>query len=133
LKSVALRYFNAAGCDPEGGIGERHDPETHLIPLVLREALRVTGGGPLLIKDHVAGAPLDRLRLWLLDVLGNAPRGFMIEATYLDHRQWEALLAELDCAGAILPLSQYRSGAWAWCFPNRLEICFRITQSNFHT
>lgn len=102
-------------------------------PQLLREAMRVTGGGPLLIKDHVAGAPLDRLRLWLLDVLGNAPRGFMIEATYLDHRQWEALLAELDCAGAILPLSRYRSGAWAWCFPNRLEVCFRITQSNFHT
>lgn len=45
LKSVALRYFNAAGSDPEGKIGERHDPETHLIPLVLREALRVKGGG----------------------------------------------------------------------------------------
>ena len=36
LRSVCLRYFNAAGADPEGGIGEEHDPETHLIPLVLR-------------------------------------------------------------------------------------------------
>lgn len=36
LKSVIFRYFNAAGCDPEGELGERHDPETHLIPLVLR-------------------------------------------------------------------------------------------------
>jgi len=45
LTSVALRYFNAAGSDPEGRIGERHDPETHLIPLVLMEALRVRGGG----------------------------------------------------------------------------------------
>ena len=45
LCTVALRYFNAAGCDPEGELGERHDPETHLIPLVLREALRVRGGG----------------------------------------------------------------------------------------
>jgi len=45
LQSVALRYFNAAGCDPEGDLGERHDPETHLIPLVLREARRVRGGG----------------------------------------------------------------------------------------
>jgi UDP-glucose-4-epimerase GalE len=35
LRHVALRYFNAAGADPEGEIGERHDPETHLIPLVL--------------------------------------------------------------------------------------------------
>ncbi len=39
LKSVVFRYFNAAGCDPEGRIGEDHDPETHLIPLVLRAAL----------------------------------------------------------------------------------------------
>lgn len=35
LKSVCLRYFNAAGADPEGQLGERHEPETHLIPLVL--------------------------------------------------------------------------------------------------
>jgi len=35
LKSVSLRYFNAAGADPEGEIGEAHDPEPHLIPRVL--------------------------------------------------------------------------------------------------
>jgi UDP-arabinose 4-epimerase len=38
LKSIALRYFNAAGADPEGEIGEEHEPETHLIPLVLEAA-----------------------------------------------------------------------------------------------
>ena len=38
LKSVALRYFNAAGADVDGELGERHDPETHLIPLVLQAA-----------------------------------------------------------------------------------------------
>jgi UDP-glucose 4-epimerase len=38
LKSIALRYFNAAGADPESEIGERHDPETHLVPLVLQAA-----------------------------------------------------------------------------------------------
>ncbi|WP_459618478.1 UDP-glucose 4-epimerase GalE [Bordetella sp. 2513F-2] len=38
LKSICLRYFNAAGADPEGMLGERHEPETHLIPLVLRAA-----------------------------------------------------------------------------------------------
>jgi UDP-glucose 4-epimerase len=49
LKSVCLRYFNAAGADPSGTIGERHEPETHLIPLVLqaasgrREAITVFG------------------------------------------------------------------------------------------
>src|ERR1051325_9123184 len=39
LRYAALRYFNAAGADPDGEIGENHDPETHLIPLVLRAAL----------------------------------------------------------------------------------------------
>ncbi len=36
---VALRYFNAAGADPKGRLGEAHDPETHLIPLLLQTAL----------------------------------------------------------------------------------------------
>jgi UDP-arabinose 4-epimerase len=45
LRYAALRYFNAAGADADGGIGERHDPETHLIPLALRAA---AGTGPAL-------------------------------------------------------------------------------------
>jgi UDP-glucose 4-epimerase len=39
LKYAALRYFNAAGADPDGTIGEDHTPETHLIPLILQTAL----------------------------------------------------------------------------------------------
>jgi UDP-glucose-4-epimerase GalE len=39
LKSASLRYFNAAGADPEGELGEDHNPETHLIPLVIHAAL----------------------------------------------------------------------------------------------
>lgn len=39
IRSACLRYFNAAGADPQGRLGEDHDPETHLIPLVLRAAL----------------------------------------------------------------------------------------------
>ena len=38
LRSTCLRYFNAAGADPEGELGERHVPETHLIPLILQAA-----------------------------------------------------------------------------------------------
>jgi UDP-glucose-4-epimerase GalE len=38
LRSISLRYFNAAGADPDREIGEAHDPETHLIPLVLAAA-----------------------------------------------------------------------------------------------
>jgi len=49
LNSVSLRYFNACGADPEGDLGELHDPETHLIPLVLqaasgrRESIKIFG------------------------------------------------------------------------------------------
>ena len=43
LTGVALRYFNASGADPEGMIGEAHDPESHLIPLAIEAAL---GFGP---------------------------------------------------------------------------------------
>ena len=39
FRSVSLRYFNAAGADPDGELGESHDPETHLIPLVIDAAL----------------------------------------------------------------------------------------------
>ena len=38
LKSISLRYFNACGAHVDGTIGERHDPETHLIPLILQAA-----------------------------------------------------------------------------------------------
>ncbi|MBF0438218.1 MAG: UDP-glucose 4-epimerase GalE [Magnetococcales bacterium] len=38
LKSITLRYFNAAGADPDGELAERHIPETHLIPIILRVA-----------------------------------------------------------------------------------------------
>lgn len=38
LKSTCLRYFNAAGADPDGELGERHNPETHLVPLILQAA-----------------------------------------------------------------------------------------------
>lgn len=47
MKAVALRYFNAAGADPSGLIGEAHDPETHLIPLALNAGLGL--GSPLTV------------------------------------------------------------------------------------
>ncbi len=40
LRFASLRYFNAAGASPDGDIGERHEPETHVIPLAARGALR---------------------------------------------------------------------------------------------
>jgi UDP-arabinose 4-epimerase len=46
IRSISLRYFNAAGADPDGAVGEDHDPETHLIPLVLHAALG--------LRSHIA-------------------------------------------------------------------------------
>jgi UDP-glucose 4-epimerase len=80
LKSVCLRYFNAAGADPEGRIGENHDPETHLIPLVLqaasghREHISILGtdyGTPdgTCIRDYIHVADLCQAHLLALQRL----------------------------------------------------------------
>ena len=47
LRSISFRYFNAAGAAPEAGIGENHEPETHLIPNVLRSCLSDSSGSQL--------------------------------------------------------------------------------------
>ena len=39
IRPIILRYFNAAGADPEGRIGERHDPETHALPIAIEAAM----------------------------------------------------------------------------------------------
>lgn len=71
MRYVALRYFNAAGADADGEIGESHDPETHLIPLIIDAAM---GRGPAVsifgtnyptadgtaIRDYVHVADLAR-------------------------------------------------------------------------
>ncbi len=52
LRSVALRYFNAAGASPAGGIGESHDPETHLIPNTIRAVLGHAPALSILGRDY---------------------------------------------------------------------------------
>ena len=52
LRSIGLRYFNAAGSDPDGEIGENHDPETHLIPLVLQAAIGTRPDVTIFGTDH---------------------------------------------------------------------------------
>jgi len=85
LRSVALRYFNAAGADPEGELGERHEPETHLVPLVLRAA---SGRSPAVsvfgrdydtpdgtcIRDYIHVADLCEAHLLALDFLAARDR-----------------------------------------------------------
>ncbi|NEX94211.1 UDP-glucose 4-epimerase GalE [Caulobacter sp. 17J65-9] len=52
FRSVALRYFNAAGADPDGRIGERHEPETHAIPLMVQTVLGRRKGFKLFGTDY---------------------------------------------------------------------------------
>lgn len=102
-----------------------HVPREARVPL-LREALRVTRGGPLIIKDHVADSGLDHLRLAWLDFLGNVPFGGMVSAEYLGGADWRALFEELGCDAERAPPSAYRGALTRWLFPNRLEQCFRL-------
>jgi len=52
IKSIALRYFNAAGAAPDGKNGEHHNPETHLIPLACQAALGVRDGFAIYGTDY---------------------------------------------------------------------------------
>lgn len=52
IRSVCFRYFNAAGADPSGEIGEAHDPETHLVPNVLLAALGARDGLDIFGEDY---------------------------------------------------------------------------------
>ena len=52
LRSIALRYFNAAGADAAGELGERHDPETHLLPLAIDAALGHAGPLKVMGTDY---------------------------------------------------------------------------------
>jgi UDP-glucose-4-epimerase GalE len=54
VRSMSLRYFNASGADPEAGLGEEHDPETHLIPLLFRAILT---GQPITIFGEDYATP----------------------------------------------------------------------------
>jgi UDP-glucose 4-epimerase len=81
LHSGVLRYFNAAGADPAGRLGEDHDPETHLIPLAIdavlgrRPPLRVFGtdyptADGTCVRDYVHVSDLAEAHLLVLDHLG---------------------------------------------------------------
>jgi UDP-glucose-4-epimerase GalE len=82
LRWMALRYFNAAGADPEGEIGEDHDPESHLIPLVIgaaqgrRPAVKIFGTDyptpdGTAIRDYIHVTDLGDAHLRALDRLGS--------------------------------------------------------------
>lgn len=86
LKFIALRYFNAAGADPSGKIGEDHQPETHLIPNILKVALGQkkyleiygdnypTKNGTC-IRDYIHVNDLAQAHILALKFLVNPPTG----------------------------------------------------------
>ena len=80
IRSVKLRYFNAAGADPDGLVGERHEPETHLIPLciegILNDTFTLTVNGDdfdtrdgTCIRDYIHVMDLADAHLKALDYL----------------------------------------------------------------
>lgn len=112
IQSVALRYFNAAGADPEGELGERHDPETHLIPIVLqaasgrREAVTVFGRDydtedGTCIRDYIHIEDLCQAHSLALDYLQANPE-VRATAFNLGNGQGFSVLEVLDTAKAIV-------------------------------
>ena len=82
LRFVALRYFNACGAHPDGTIGEAHNPETHLIPLILqvpngqREAISIFGNyyptpDGTCIRDYIHVCDLAQAHILALEYLMN--------------------------------------------------------------
>ena len=114
LRSMVLRYFNAAGADPDGLLGEDHDPEIHLIP---RAIFAARGGEPLQIfgedyptpdgtclRDYIHVADLASAHLLALGALeGGAPSNAFNVGTGTPHSVREVLDAVGRVAGRPVP------------------------------
>jgi UDP-glucose 4-epimerase len=116
LRSIALRYFNACGADPETGLGEEHEPETHLIPLLLR-AVRL--GDPITLygndyptpdgtclRDYIHVTDLAEAHVLALEALlaGGASAAYNV-GTGAGHSVLEVLRAVEDVTGQKVPFS----------------------------
>lgn len=116
LRSCALRYFNAAGADPQGEIGEDHSPETHLIPLAVEAALGrrpcveiygtdyPTADGTA-IRDYIHVSDLAEVHERALDaLLAGARSSFLNVGTGHGHSVREVLDAVRQVAGRDVPV-----------------------------
>jgi UDP-glucose-4-epimerase GalE len=114
ITSVALRYFNASGADPEGRLGERHVPETHLIPLLLRAVIT---GKPVTIfgddyptpdgtcvRDYIHVNDLAQAHILALEHLmgGGASDRFNV-GTGTGHTVFETIRAVEEVTGKKVP------------------------------
>ncbi len=115
LKFTSLRYFNAAGADPDGETGENHDPETHLIPLVLdvaagkSEAIKVFGTDydtmdGSCIRDYIHVSDLAGAHVLALEMMLNgSPSGFYNLGTGLGHSVLEVIEEASKITGINIP------------------------------
>ncbi len=114
LRSISLRYFNACGSDPESESGEEHDPETHLIPLLLRA---VVTGEPITIygddyetpdgtciRDYIHVTDLADAHLLAVEKLlaGGKSEAFNV-GTGAGHSVLEVLRAVEEVTGRTVP------------------------------
>jgi UDP-glucose-4-epimerase GalE len=114
LRHISLRYFNACGADPKAGLGEEHDPETHLIPLLLRA---VTTSEPITlfgddydtpdgtcIRDYVHVNDLAEAHVLALEsLLADGPSGALNVGTGAGHSVLEVLRAVEQVTGKKVP------------------------------
>ncbi len=116
LRSIRLRYFNACGAEPEAGLGERHDPETHLIPLILRA---IQTGKPVTlfgddyptpdgtcIRDYIHVSDLAEAHILAVEhLLGNGKSDVFNVGTGSGHSVKEVVAAAERVTGKKVPLT----------------------------
>jgi UDP-glucose 4-epimerase len=131
LRSVALRYFNASGADPQGRLGEEHDPETHLIPLLLRavitgQAMTIFGDDydtpdGTCIRDYIHVNDLAQAHILAVEHLmaGGASEQFNV-GTGTGHSVMEVIRSVEEVSGKRVP---YVMGARREGDPPRLVAC----------
>jgi UDP-glucose-4-epimerase GalE len=118
LRWAALRYFNASGADPEGDLGECHDPETHLIPAALEAAAGLRRGFELFgtdyptrdgtcVRDYVHVSDLADAHVRAIEaLLGGATLGARNLGTGRGHSNREVLAAVERTVGDPVPLRE---------------------------
>jgi UDP-arabinose 4-epimerase len=116
MRHVILRYFNAAGADPDGEIGEEHTPETHLIPLVIGAALKIspaieifgndyaTADGTA-VRDYVHVCDLATAHVKALDhLIGGGSSATVNLGTGRGHSIRDVISAVEAVSGSIVPV-----------------------------
>jgi len=115
LQWIALRYFNAAGAALDGSLGEDHDPETHLIPLVLktamgqRKAISVFGTDyptpdGTCIRDYIHVLDLAKAHVLALEALEKGINGVFNVGTGCGHSVKEVMTTALKITGCEIPV-----------------------------